>query len=139
MIVGIGTDLCDIGRIERALERFGERFAERILVASELERFRRHRKPAAYLAKRFAAKEAFSKALGTGIRFPVNWHNVRVENARSGKPSLKFSRPLAALLKKRGISNVYVSITDEIGMACAFVVIEGIERAGRSRKWHSAR
>ena len=87
MIFGIGTDLCDIGRIERALARFGERFAERILVASELERFRRHRKPAAYLAKRFAAKEAFSKALGTGIRFPVNWHNVWVENARSGKPS----------------------------------------------------
>lgn len=134
MICGIGTDLCDIGRIERALKRFGKRFAERILVASELERFRRHRKPAAYLAKRFAAKEAFSKALGTGIRFPVNWHNVWVENARSGKPSLKFSRPLAALLKKRGIANVYVSITDEIGMACAFVVIEGNARAGRSRK-----
>ncbi len=134
MILGIGTDLCDVGRIERALERFGERFAERILVASELERFRRHRKPAAYLAKRFAAKEAFSKALGTGIHFPVNWHNVWVENARSGKPSLKFSKPLAALLKWRGISNVYVSLTDEIGMACAFVVIEGIVSTGRRRK-----
>ena len=125
MILGIGTDLCDVGRIERALERFGERFAERILVASELERFRRHRKGAAYLAKRFAAKEAFSKALGTGIRFPVNWHGVWVENERSGKPSLKFSRPLAAFLKRRGIENVYVSLTDEIGMACAFVVVEG--------------
>jgi len=79
VILGIGTDLCDVGRIERALERFGERFAERILVPSELERFRRHHKPAAYLAKRFAAKEAFSKALGTGIRFPVNWHGVWVE------------------------------------------------------------
>ena len=125
MILGIGTDLCDIGRIERALERFGERFAERILVASELERFRHRRKRAAYLAKRFAAKEAFSKALGTGIRFPVNWHNVWVENERSGKPTLEFSRPLAALLKQRGIENVYVSLTDEIGMACAFVVVEG--------------
>ena len=125
MILGIGTDLCDVGRIERALERFGERFAERILVASELQRFRRHRKGAAYLAKRFAAKEAFSKALGTGIRFPVNWHNVWVENERSGKPSLKFSKPLAALLKRRGIANVYVSLTDETGIACAFVVVEG--------------
>ncbi len=134
MILGIGTDLCDVGRIERALERFGGRFAERILVASELERFRRHRKPAAYLAKRFAAKEAFSKALGTGIHFPVNWHNVWVENAPSGKPSLKFSKPLAALLKRRGISNVYVSLTDEIGMACAFVVIEGIVSTGRRKK-----
>src|SRR5882672_3054878 len=113
-ILGIGTDLCDIGRIERALERF-----------------RRHRKGAAYLAKRFAAKEAFSKALGTGIRFPVTWHNVWVENERSGKPSLKFSRALAALLKRRGIKNVYVSLTDEIGMACAFVIVEGTGRAGR--------
>ena len=132
MIVGIGTDLCDIGRIERALGRFGERFAERILVTSELQRFRRHRKGAAYLAKRFAAKEAFSKALGTGIHFPVNWHNVWVENERSGKPSLKFSKPLAALLKRRGIDNVHVSLTDEIGMACAFVVVEGA--APKSRR-----
>jgi holo-[acyl-carrier protein] synthase len=134
VILGIGTDLCDIGRIERALERFGERFAGRILVDSELERFRRHRKPAAYLAKRFAAKEAFSKALGTGIHFPVNWHNVWVENARSGKPSLKFSKPLAALLKRRGIAKVHVSLTDEIGMACAFVVVEGTAPKLRRRK-----
>jgi holo-[acyl-carrier protein] synthase len=134
MILGIGTDLCDVGRIERALERFGERFAERILVASELERFRRHRKRAAYLAKRFAAKEAFSKALGTGIRFPVNWHNVWVENERSGKPSLKFSRSLATFLRKRGIANVYVSLSDEIGMACAFVVVEGAAPKARRKK-----
>ncbi|MGB7541300.1 MAG: holo-ACP synthase [Burkholderiales bacterium] len=125
MIIGIGTDLCDIGRIERALERHGERFARRILVDSELERFRRHPRPAAYLAKRFAAKEAFSKALGTGIRFPVNWHNVWVENGRSGKPSLSFSAPLAALLERRGVAEVHVSITDEVGMACAFVVVAG--------------
>jgi len=95
------------------------------LVDSELQRFRRHRKPAAYLAKRFAAKEAFSKALGTGIHYPVNWHNVWVENARSGKPSLGFSQPLAAFLERRGVENVFVSITDEVGMACAFVVVEG--------------
>lgn len=134
MILGIGTDLCDVGRIESALERFGERFAVRVLVDSELQRFRRHRKPAAYLAKRFAAKEAFSKALGTGIHFPVNWHNVWVENARSGKPSLKFSEPLAAFLRQRGVENVFVSITDEIGMACAFVVVEGSERPARGRR-----
>ncbi|HEY7673987.1 MAG TPA: holo-ACP synthase [Burkholderiales bacterium] len=125
MILGIGTDLCEIARVERALERFGEKFAARVLVDSELQRFRRHRKPAAYLAKRFAAKEAFSKALGTGIHYPVNWHNVWVENARSGKPSLGFSQPLAAFLERRGVENVFVSITDEVGMACAFVVVEG--------------
>jgi holo-[acyl-carrier protein] synthase len=125
LILGIGTDLCDVQRIERALARFGERFAERILVPYEMERFRRRRKAAGYLAKRFAAKEAFSKAMGTGIHYPVNWHKVWVENERSGKPVLKFSRPLAALLKKRRIENVHLSLTDEPHLACAFVVIEG--------------
>lgn len=125
MILGIGTDLCEIGRIERALARFGERFAERILVDHELQRFRRHRKPAAYLAKRFAAKEAFSKAMGTGIRAPVNWHNVSVANAPSGKPVLRCSDALQALMDRRGIVSAHVSITDETGMACAFVVLEG--------------
>jgi len=125
MILGIGTDLCEIKRIEQALERWGERFARRILVESELAVFRRRKKSAAYLAKRFAAKEAFSKALGTGIHFPVNWHNVWVVNDRSGKPLLEFSRPLAELLERRGIEKVHVSLTDEIGMACAFVIAEG--------------
>jgi len=125
MIVGTGTDLCDIGRIERSLERFGERFATKILVEAEMKRFRQHRKPGAYLAKRFAAKEAFSKAMGTGIRFPVNWHNVSVENGRSGQPYLKFSDPLAALLRTRGITAAHLSLSDEIGMACAFVILEG--------------
>jgi len=125
MILGIGTDLCEIGRIERALERCGERFALRVLVESEMLRFRRHRKPAAYLAKRFAAKEAMSKALGTGIHYPVNWHGMWVENARSGKPSLRFSGPMAAYLEQRGVETVHLSLTDETGMACAFVVIEG--------------
>jgi holo-[acyl-carrier protein] synthase len=125
MILGVGTDLCEIQRIERALERFGERFARRILVESELAVFNRRRQSAAYLAKRFAAKEAFSKALGTGIHFPVNWHNVWVVNDRAGRPMLEFSKPLAALLERRGIEKVHVSLTDEIGMACAFVIAEG--------------
>ncbi len=124
MIAGIGTDLCDVGRIQRALDRYGERFARRILVESELERFRRHRKPAAYLARRFAAKEAFSKAMGTGIRFPVNWHNICVENERSGKPVLRFSDALSQLLHSRGIVAAHISITDEIGLASAYVILE---------------
>lgn len=134
MILGIGTDLCEIGRIEKALERFGERFAAKILVESEIEVFRRRKKRAGYLAKRFAAKEAFSKALGVGIRHPVNWHNVWVVNDRAGKPSLEFSKPLAALLKRRGIEKVHLSLTDEIGMACAFVVVEGANPEARRRK-----
>ena len=124
MILGIGMDLCEIARVQRALDRWGERFAEKILVAQELERFRRHAKPAAFLAKRFAAKEAFSKAVGRGIRHPVNWHNVSVENERSGKPVLRFSDALAEVLRNRGIVAVHVSITDEIDMASACVILE---------------
>ena len=125
MILGTGTDLIDIRRIERALARFGHRFARRVLVDDEYQRFCTHVKPAHYLAKRFAAKEAFSKAMGTGIHFPVSWHNVSVANERSGKPYLKFSEPLAALLVQRGISRAHLSLSDEVEMACAFVVLEG--------------
>lgn len=125
MIIGIGTDLVEIPRIEQALARHGERFARKILVPHELERFSAHRKPAAYLAKRFAAKEAFSKAMGTGIRFPVNWQNVSVANLPSGKPCLRFSDALADLLATRRICEVHVSLTDERAVAVAFVILEG--------------
>jgi holo-[acyl-carrier protein] synthase len=93
-----------------------------------MEVFRRRRKAAAYLAKRFAAKEALSKALGTGIHHPVNWHNVWVVNNRSGEPSFEFSQALRDLLERRGVEKVHLSLTDEIGMACAFVVLEGANR-----------
>lgn len=125
MIVGIGTDLVEIARIEQALARWGERFARKVLVPRELARFAAHRKPAAYLAKRFAAKEAFSKAMGTGIRTPVNWQNIGVVNQASGRPYLELAAPLAALVERRGIRVVHVSLTDERGMAAAFVVLEG--------------
>ena len=130
MIVGIGTDLCEIDRIAAALGRFGERFAERVLVAHELARFRSHRKPAAYLAKRFAAKEAFSKAMGTGIRSPVSWHHLGVANAPSGKPFFTLSEALAALVRSRGIGEIHLSLTDERGMASAVVILERLESAG---------
>jgi len=130
VILGIGTDLVEIGRIEAALERWGERFARRILVPRELDRLARHRKPAAYLAKRFAAKEAFSKAMGTGIHAPVSWQNIGVVNHASGRPMLELSAPLAALVARRGVRSVHVSLTDERGMAAAFVVLEGESGAG---------
>ncbi len=124
MIYGVGTDLIEITRVERALARFGVRFAQRILCEPELQRFATHAKPAAYLAKRFAAKEAFSKALGTGIRAPANWHGVWVINHRSGKPQLEFSAELAALLRSRGILRSHLTLTDERGMAAATVILE---------------
>lgn len=130
MILGIGTDLVEIPRIERALTRHGERFARRILVPLEFERFAAHRKPAAYLAKRFAAKEAFSKAMGTGIHFPVNWQNVSVANLPSGRPCLRFSEMLALLLETRGIREAHLSLTDEREVAAAFVILEGARDAG---------
>jgi holo-[acyl-carrier protein] synthase len=124
MIYGIGTDVVEIERIEQALARFGDRFARRILCEPELLRLRNHRMPAAYLAKRFAAKEAFTKALGTGIRAPANWHGVWVENLPSGKPVLQFSAALEMLLQERRIASSHVSLTDERGVAMATVILE---------------
>jgi len=124
VIYGVGTDLIEIPRVERALVRFGARFAERILCEPELRRFRGHARPAAYLAKRFAAKEAFTKALGTGIRAPANWHGVWVSNLRSGKPQLEYSAALAALLERRGVRRSHLTLTDERGMASATVILE---------------
>ena len=124
MIYGVGTDIIEIPRVAAALERFGERFARRILCEPELKRFATHRLPAAYLAKRFAAKEAFTKALGTGIHSPANWHGVWVSNLRSGKPVLQFTEALQALLDSRGVGNAHVSLTDERGLAAATVILE---------------
>ena len=124
MIYGVGSDLIEIPRVERALARFGERFARRILCEPELRRFHAHAKPAAYLAKRFAAKEAFTKALGTGIHAPANWHGVWVVNLKSGKPQLEFSAALARLLEDRGIRRSHLTLTDERDMAAATVILE---------------
>ena len=124
MIYGVGTDLIEVRRIESALRRFGDRFARRILCEPELKRFRVHKQPVAYLAKRFAAKEAFTKALGTGIHAPANWHGVWVENLRSGKPVLKFSSPLEKLLQERKIRSSHLSLTDEREIASATVILE---------------
>jgi holo-[acyl-carrier protein] synthase len=124
VIFGVGTDVVEIGRIEKALARWGERFANRILVDPELKRFASHRLPANYLAKRFAAKEAFTKALGTGIHAPANWHGVWVRNLPSGKPVLEFSDSLQLLMRKKGVTQSHVSLSDEKGVAFATVILE---------------
>jgi len=124
MIYGVGTDLIEIRRIDKALKRFGDRFAKRILCEPELRRFRVHKQPVAYLAKRFAAKEAFTKALGTGIHAPANWHGVWVVNLPSGKPVLEFSPELKVLLNKKKILSSHLSLTDERELAAATVILE---------------
>jgi len=124
VIYGVGTDVVEIERIRQALERWGERFARKILVDSELARFRAHRLPASYLAKRFAAKEAFGKALGTGIRSPAGWHGMWVVNLPSGKPELRFTDRLAERLREKGVERTHLSLSDEKGTAFAVVILE---------------
>ena len=125
MIVGIGTDVVEVRRISQALERFGDRFVERILAPEERARFERVRLKANHLAKRFAAKEAFAKAIGTGIRAPFTWHSVTVGREASGMPLLNPSADMARYLATRGVTNAHLSFTDDAGVAVAFVILEG--------------
>lgn len=124
MIYGIGTDIVSTRRIAAAWERHGEAFARRILAPQEWERFAADSHPARFLAKRFAAKEAFAKALGTGIRAPATWHNIRVTHDELGKPALDFDPELADLLEHHAIHRHHLSISDEKEMAAAFVILE---------------
>lgn len=128
MIFGIGTDLIEIERIAQAQARFGERFAQRILGPQELERLaaRAQRSPQrglAYLATRFAAKEAISKALGLGMRLPMTWRAVEIVNAPSGRPVAIAHGGLARFLRERGL-RLHVSVTDERTVAVAYAVAE---------------
>ena len=128
MIFGIGTDLVAQQRIAASLDRFGERFMDRILTEREWSQFRaRLRDPKQrmrFVAQRFAAKEAFSKALGTGIADGVAWRDVGVHNLPSGKPVLHASVKLASRLAVHRIEAMHVSLSDEAGMTIAFVVLE---------------
>ncbi|GAB4166111.1 MAG: holo-ACP synthase [Rhodocyclaceae bacterium] len=123
MIAGIGADLVSIERMRRLLARHGARAASRILAPGELEGYERAADPAAFLAKRFAAKEAFAKALGSGMRWPVALRSMAVAHDALGRPSLECSGELRALLRKRGLAS-HLSLSDEAGLALAFVVIE---------------
>jgi holo-[acyl-carrier protein] synthase len=124
MIVGIGTDVCSIERIAKSLERFGERFVKRILTPDERPRFERTRDKAGHLAKRFAAKEAFSKAIGTGIHAPFTWHSISVTRNPKGKPGIKPNEIMEKHLKTLGVTQFHLSLSDDAGVAVAFVVLE---------------
>ena len=128
MIYGVGTDICDIRRIAATLGRRGERFAERVLGPHEIEVWRaRTARSAArglsYLATRFSAKEAFSKAIGLGMRLPMTWQACEVVKAASGKPEIRLHGELAAWFEARRL-RAQVSVSDETEYAAAFVVVE---------------
>ena len=128
MIYGIGTDICDVRRIRAALERHGERFATKVLGPTELAIWhQRHRqspeRAVRYLATRFAAKEAFSKAIGLGLRLPMAWHACEIVNHDSGQPAVLLHGTLQAWFVERGLS-AHVSVSDETDFATGFVVVE---------------
>src|SRR5262245_51912111 len=122
-IYGIGTDIVAIARIAELYERHDERALEKILTTSEAERCRNHAQPERYLAKRFAAKEALAKALGTGLREPVLMTAIGVVNDELGKPSFEFSPELAEYLRERRLC-AHLSISDERDTAVAYVIVE---------------
>ncbi len=128
MIYGIGTDICDIRRIRASLERHGERFAKRILSEGELATWkaRNARWPdrgISFLATRFSAKEAFSKAIGMGMRLPMTWRHCEIAKAASGKPEIVLYGALKTWFAVRGLT-AHVSLTDESDYAASFCVIE---------------
>jgi holo-[acyl-carrier protein] synthase len=124
MIYGIGTDIVRIQRIDKNLQRYGERFASRILSDDEFEGFKASPRKAHFLAKRFAAKEAAAKALGTGFRGGLSLRDISVTHDELGKPVLNFSPKGQEQLKTRHIGGTHLSISDEHDYAVAFVTFE---------------
>lgn len=131
MIYGIGTDICDIRRLRSTLERRGLRFAEKVLGPAELAVFharsnRLANRGISYLATRFSAKEAFSKAIGLGMRSPMVWRDCEILNAASGQPYLLLHGPLKHWFEEKNLQ-AHVTVTDEIDYAASFVVVETLK------------
>lgn len=124
MIYGIGTDLVEPLRIAQSLEKYGERFARRLLAQEEWSDFIHNAKPAMFLAKRFAAKEALSKAMGTGLRSPVTLNNITIAHTPLGQPYFRFHADLVELIEREGIIRHHLSLSDELNLASAFVILE---------------
>ncbi len=132
MIYGIGTDILQISRLKDVLDRYGDRFARRILGDEEMQKYvyRKNKvevRGIRFLATRFAAKEAFSKAIGLGMRLPMTWRSAQILNAPSGKPQIVLSGNLKIWMEQQQLQ-AQVSITDEEAYAVAFVIVEKIER-----------
>jgi len=128
MILGIGTDLCNIERIQATLDRFGDRFRNRVFTETEQAKAERRKDTAGTYAKRWAAKEACSKALGTGLRMGIAWKDMGVTNLRSGQPEMRLTgwaaERLAQMTPPGHTAHVLVTLTDDHPWAQAFVVIE---------------
>jgi holo-[acyl-carrier protein] synthase len=123
MIFGIGTDIVRVSRIQKSLDRYGERFARRILAGQELDDFQRTLHPARFLARRFAAKEAVVKAYGTGFTQGITFQDIVVSHDAAGKPLLVLSGRALELQQEMGIGEKFISISDEQEYAVAFVTL----------------
>lgn len=123
MIIGIGTDIVEVARIRSMFERHGERFVTRLLAADEIADYRKARDPARFLAKRFAAKEAFGKAFGTGVAMPATLHAIVVGHDLHGKPEYGYRQSLAESMAEAGLK-AHLSLSDEREYVVAFAVIE---------------
>ena len=124
MIYGIGIDVIQPHRVARLLEKYGDRFVKRVLTPLERPRYLRSAQPVLFLANRFAAKEAFSKAMGTGFRYPVTLQCISVVQNSVGKPGLAFNEALEVMVQRNGITGHHLTISDESNLACACVVLE---------------
>ena len=124
MISGIGVDIAEIARFQRMVDRFGDRIANRLLTNQEFQQYKKRNRSLSFLALRFAAKEAASKALGTGISAGIGFHSIEVMNNDMGKPELLFHGKANELVKHRNITRSLLSLSDEKNYAVAMVVLE---------------
>ena len=124
MIFGVGTDIVEFMRIERMFARYGNRLAERMLSEREIPEYRHSVNPARLLAKRFAAKEAFAKAVGSGLREPVSLRRISITHDGLGKPVMQFDEMLRKHLAQLGVNGHHLSVSDEHNFIVAFVVLE---------------
>jgi holo-[acyl-carrier protein] synthase len=125
MIAGVGIDIIEVGRIEASYGRFGERFINRILLAEEIHYCLSHKAPGPFLAARFAAKEAISKAFGTGIGAQLGWHDMEIRRKQSGEPFVVLHGKGKKLLEERNARAVFISLSHTQNHAAAVAVLEG--------------
>lgn len=125
MILGVGIDLIEVDRIRSSFEKFGERFANRILRPGEMGYCLQHRDPAPFLAARFAAKEAISKAFGTGIGSELGWHDMEIKRKESGEPFVLLHEKGEALFKARGGARLHISLSHTVQHSTAIAILEG--------------